>query len=160
MVVGTESPGRAVRVTLRYDVPDPRRPSAAAALAGHAVSVLAAQGVTTAVAVGYGSDAAVSPVAAALRERAGEAGVTLTEVLRAEGQRYWSYVCADPACCPPEGTPYDVTGHPAARALAAAGGRCWPAGKSCPRASPRRAVSSARRCAARPPRPTRRSPGA
>jgi Domain of unknown function (DUF4192) len=123
VVVGTESPGRAVRVTLRYDVPDPRRPSAAAALAGHAVSVLAAQGVTTAVAVGYGSDAAVSPVAAALRERAGEAGVTLTEVLRAEGQRYWSYVCADPACCPPEGTPYDVTGHPAARALAAAGGQ-------------------------------------
>ena len=123
VVVGTESPGRAVRVTLRYDVPDPRRPAAAAALAGHAVSVLAAQGVTTAVAVGYGSDAAVSPVAAALRERAAEAGVTLTEVLRAEGQRYWSYVCADPACCPPEGTPYDVTGHPAARALAAAGGQ-------------------------------------
>ena len=123
VVVGTESPGCAVRVTLRYDVPDPRRPTAAAALAGHAVSVLAAQGVTTAVVVGYGSDAAVSPVAAALRERAGEAGVTLTEVLRAEGERYWSYACTDPACCPPEGTPYDVTGHPAARALAAAGGQ-------------------------------------
>ncbi len=121
VVVGTESPGAAVRVTLRYDVPDPRRPAAATALAGHAVGVLAAQGVTTAVAVGYGSDAAVSPVAAALRERAAEAGVTLTEVLRAEGQRYWSYVCADPACCPPEGTPYDVTGHPAARALASSG---------------------------------------
>ena len=116
-MVGTETPGAAVRVTLRYDVPDPRQPTAAAALAGHAVGVLTAQGVTTAVAVGYGSDAAVSPVAAALRERAAEAGVTLTEVLRAEGQRYWSYVCANPACCPPEGTPYDVTGHPAARAL-------------------------------------------
>ena len=123
VVVGTESPGTAVRVTLRYDVPDPGRPSAATALAGHAVGVLAAQGVTTAVAVGYGSDAAVSPVAAALRERAAEAGITLTELLRAEGQRYWSYVCADPACCPPEGTAYDITGHPAARALAAAGGQ-------------------------------------
>jgi hypothetical protein len=121
-VVGTETPGAAVRLTLRYDVPDPRQPAAAAALAGHAVGVLTAQGVTTAVAVCYGSDTAVSPVAAALRERAAEAGVTLTEVLRAEGQRYWSYVCANPACCPPEGTPYDVTGHPAARALAAAGG--------------------------------------
>jgi hypothetical protein len=123
VVVGTESPGSTVRVTLRYDVPDPGRPSAAAALAGHAVGVLAAQGVTTAVAVGYGSDAAVSPVAAALRERAAEAGVTLTEVLRAEGLRYWSYVCANPACCPSDGTPYDVAGHPAARALAAAGGQ-------------------------------------
>ena len=123
VVVGTESPGGAVRVTLRYDVPDPRRAAAATALAGHAVGVLAAQGVTTAVAVGYGSDAAVSPVAAALRERAAEAGVTLTEVLRAEGRRYWSYVCANPACCPPEGTPYDVTRHPAARALESAGGQ-------------------------------------
>ena len=122
MVVGTESPGCTVRVTLRYDVPDPRKPATAVALAAHAVGVLAAQGVTTAVTVGYGSDAAVSPVAAALRERAAEAGITLTEVLRAEGQRFWSYVCADPACCPPEGTPYDVTGHPAARALAVAGG--------------------------------------
>ena len=32
-------------------------------------------------------------------------------------------MCTDPACCPPEGTPYDVAGHPAARALAAAGGQ-------------------------------------
>jgi Domain of unknown function (DUF4192) len=122
VVVGTESPGTAVRLTLRYDVPDPRRPEVAAALAAHAVGVLAAQGVTTAVAVGYGTDAAVAPVADALRERAGEAGISLTEVLRAEHGRYWSYVCANPACCPPAGTPYDVTGHPAARAMAAAGG--------------------------------------
>ena len=160
-MVGTESPGTAVRVTLRYDVPDPRRPAVAVALAAHAVGVLAAQGVTTAVAVGYGSDAAVSPVAAALRERAAEAGITLAEVLRAESQRYWSYVCTDPACCPPEGTPYDVTGHPAARALAAAGGQVLAGpGRAVRHASPRRAGSSARRCAARPPRRTRRSPGA
>jgi hypothetical protein len=121
-VVGTESPGAAVRLTLRYDVPDPRRPGLAAALAAHAVGVLAAQGVTTAVAVGYGTDAAVAPVAGALRDRAAEAGISLTEVLRAESGRYWSYVCANQACCPPTGTPYDVTGHPAARAMAAAGG--------------------------------------
>jgi hypothetical protein len=123
VVIGTESPGAAVRLTLRYDVPDPRRPAVAAALAAHAVGVLAAQGVSTAVAVGYGGDASVSPVAAALRERAAEAGIALAEVLRAEGQRYWSYVCTEPACCPPEGTPYDVAGHPAARALAAGGGQ-------------------------------------
>ena len=103
VVVGTESPGAAVRVTLRYDVPDPRRPAVGTALAAHAAGVLAAQGVSTAVAVGYGSDAAVSPVAAALRERAAEAGITLTEVLRAEGQRYWSYVCTDQDCCPAAG---------------------------------------------------------
>jgi hypothetical protein len=123
VVIGTEPRTAQVRVTLRYDVPDPRHPRAAAALARHAVSLLAGQGVATAVAVGYGTDAAVSPVAGALRERAAEAGIAVTELLRAEDRRYWSYVCTDPECCPPEGTPFDVTGHPAARALRAAGGR-------------------------------------
>jgi hypothetical protein len=123
VVIGTEPATGHVRVTLRYDVPDPRRPATAALLAGNAVSLLRAQGVTTAVAAGYGTDASVAPVLAALRERAAGAGITMIELLRAENGRYWSYVCADPGCCPPEGTPFDVTGHPAARALRAAGGR-------------------------------------
>jgi Domain of unknown function (DUF4192) len=123
VVVGTQPPDGQVRVTLRYDLPDPADPRAAAALAGHAVSVLSAQGVTAAAAVGYGTDAAVSPVAAALRERAAGAGIAVTELLRVAGQRYWSYVCTDPGCCPAAGTPFDVTGHPAARDLAAAGGQ-------------------------------------
>jgi hypothetical protein len=123
VVIGTEPGTALVRITLRYDVPDPRRPRVAAALARHAVSVLAAQGVTSAVAAGYGTDAAVSPVAAALRERAAAAGIAMTELLRADNGRYWSYVCRDPACCPPEGTPFDVTDHPAARTLRAAGSR-------------------------------------
>ena len=121
VVIGTEPRTAQVRVTLRYDVPDPRHPEMAVALAGHAVSLLEAQGVASVVAVGYGTDAAVSPVAAALRERAASAGMAVTELLRAEGGRYWSYVCADPGCCPPEGTPFDIAGHPAGRALLAAG---------------------------------------
>jgi hypothetical protein len=123
VVIGTEPGTAMVRVTLRYDVPDPRQPGLAAALARHAVSLLDAQGLMTAVMVGYGPDAAVAPVAAALRERASEAGISVMESLRAQDGRYWSYVCADPACCPPEGTPFDITGHPAARPLSAAGGR-------------------------------------
>ena len=72
----------------------------AVALAGHAVSLLAAQGVTRAVMVGYGPDAAVSPVAAALRERASRSGIAVTEALRAENGRYWSYICRDPGVLP------------------------------------------------------------
>jgi hypothetical protein len=123
VVIGTESGGAQVRVTLRYDMPGPRQPRVAAALARHAVGLLGAQGVKTAVAVGYGTDAEVSPVAAALRERATEAGITMTELLRVADGRYWSYVCTDPECCPPAGTPFDVSRHPAALALQAAGGR-------------------------------------
>ncbi len=123
VVVGTAAPANSVRLTLRYDTPGPGpgHQEAAAALARHALSVLAAQGVTSAAAVGYGPDAAVAPVAAALSEQAAGAGITLTESLRVTGGRYWSYVCADPDCCPPAGTPFDPSAHPAARALAAAG---------------------------------------
>ena len=123
VVIGTSQPGAEVQLTLRYDLPDPAAPRAAAAIADGLVSILAAQGITTAAAIGYGPDRAVSPLAAALLMRAEEAGVTLTEVLRAEDNRYWSYVCSDPRCCPPEGTPFDVSDHPVTRAFAASGRR-------------------------------------
>jgi hypothetical protein len=120
VVIGIEEPGAEVKLTLRYDLPDP---GLAPAVAGHAMSVLTAQRIQTAVAVGYGPEHLVSPVAAALRECAPTTGVTVTELLRTENQRYWSYVCKDPACCPPEGKPFDVRDHPAARAMAAESAR-------------------------------------
>jgi hypothetical protein len=121
VVLGTEPPRSRVQVTLRFNLPDPGDRRRAAEIARDAVSVLSAQGIATAVAVGYGSEQAVSPVVAALREHASRAQITLTELLRAQDQRYWSYVCTSPACCPAEGTPFDIAGHPAARALALAG---------------------------------------
>jgi len=123
VVIGTERPRDQVRVTFRYDLPDPRHPARAAALAEHMVDVLRSQRVSTAAAVGYGPDEAVAPVAAALRERAAAADITIFELLRAEEGRYWSYVCTEPSCCPPDGTPFDVTGHPVTRAFLAAGGK-------------------------------------
>ncbi len=123
VVIGTGQPGAEVELTLRYDLPDPAAPRAAVAIAAGVLNILAVQHITTAAAVGYGADGAVSPVAAALRSRAAEAGITLTDVLRAEDNRYWSYVCADPNCCPPEGTPFNVADHPIARTFAASGRR-------------------------------------
>jgi hypothetical protein len=121
VVIGTGSPRDQVRVTFRYDLPDPRHPDRVAVLAEHMVDVLRSQRVNTAAAVGYGPDEAVAPVAAALRERAADAGITLFELLRAEDGRYWSYVCTEPSCCPAEGIPFDVTDHPVTRAFRAAG---------------------------------------
>ena len=123
VVIGTGQPGAEVQLTLRYDLPDPAATRAAAAIAEGVTSILTMQCITTAAAVGYGADRVVSPVAAALRSRAAEAGITLTEVLRAEDNRYWSYVCSNPACCPTDGTPFDVADHPVARAFAASGRR-------------------------------------
>ena len=163
VVIGAELARREVRVTLRYDLPDPGKPRLAAVLAEQAVSLLSAQGVSTAVAVGYGADGAVSPVAAAFLDRAAAAGITVAELLRAEDTRYWSYVCREPACCPPEGTAFDVAGHPAARALRATGGQVLPSredlaatvaaaggqrGRAMRRAT-RQALGNIARCAAR-----------
>ena len=65
VVIGVGQPGAEVRLTLRYDLPDP---GLAPAVAAHAMSVLTAQRIQTAVAVGYGPEHLVSPVAAALRD--------------------------------------------------------------------------------------------
>jgi hypothetical protein len=121
VVLGTEPPRSRVAVTLRFDLPEPGDPGPAEAIADNAVSVLAAQRIATAAAVGYGSAEAVAPVVAALRQRAAQAQITLTELLRAQDQRYWSYVCTSPACCPADGTPFDRSAYPATRALAIAG---------------------------------------
>jgi Domain of unknown function (DUF4192) len=121
VVLGTGHPRAEVEITLRYDLPNPADLRSVAAVAGNVLDILSAQGMTTAAAVGYGGDAEVSPVAGALRSGAAEAGITLTEVLRVEDNRYWSYICANPECCPPDGTPFDVADHPVTRAFAASG---------------------------------------
>ena len=121
VVIGTEPPRAQVRLTLRYNLPDPPDARLAAEIVRHAIGVLAAQHIESAVAVGYGPDGLVTPVADALREQAPRAGIAVTELLRAQAQRYWSYLCTEPSCCPPEGTPFDVKDHPAARAMATAG---------------------------------------
>jgi hypothetical protein len=121
VVLGTGHPRGEVEITLRYDLPDPADQRSVAAVAGNVLDILSAQGMTTAAAVGYGTDAEVAPVVGALRSRAAEAGVTVTEALRVADSRYWSYVCTNPECCPAGGTPFDVADHPVTRAFAASG---------------------------------------
>ena len=57
-------------------------------------------------AVGYGTEALVDPVAYALCDAARQAGIKLRDVLRVDDGRYWSYACGDEACCPAAGTPF------------------------------------------------------
>ncbi|MGI8536812.1 MAG: DUF4192 domain-containing protein [Mycobacteriales bacterium] len=44
-------------------------------------------------------------------ERIEAAGLDVVDAVRCDGSRYWSYVCPDPRCCPPGGTPYDAQGN-------------------------------------------------
>ena len=125
VVIGVAPPRDRIRVTLRYDLPDPPSADLAAEIAAHALGVLSAQRLTAAVAIGYGSEALVTPVAREVREAASQAAIDLKEFLRVADGRYWSYVCGNEKCCPAEGVPFDATAaDPAeAEALAAVGDR-------------------------------------
>jgi Domain of unknown function (DUF4192) len=124
VVIGVAPPRDRIRVTLRYDLPDPPEPDLIADMAAHVVGVLSAQRLTAAVAIGYGAEALVIPVADELRDAAWQAEIDLREFLRVQDGRYWSYVCGNEACCPAEGVPFAAAADPAdAEALAAVGDR-------------------------------------
>jgi Domain of unknown function (DUF4192) len=123
VVIGVAPPRDRVRVTLRYDLPDPPDAEMAAEIVAHAVGVLRAQRLRAAVAVGYGPEAPVTSLAGALRDAAQTAGIDLRDVLRVFGGRYWSHGCGDEACCPAAGTPFDVTDPSAPAGMAGTGTR-------------------------------------
>lgn len=123
-----------VRFTARLELPPPGSSNGcdstdgedgdgdeAAELADYVAEVVAAQQVEQAILVAYGprerADRAIELTAARLGGRA----IGVREMLRAQDGRYWSYVCTNAACCPAEGTPYDVSTSAVAAAATVAG---------------------------------------
>jgi hypothetical protein len=121
VVLGVGGPHARIRLAFRYDLPDPPDERLAADIAEHAAGVLGRQHLETAIIVGYGPGRTVTPVTDVLTPALRAARIDVREVLRVQEGRYWSYVCSDPGCCPPDGVPFDPVSHPAATALAAAG---------------------------------------
>ncbi|QVQ51903.1 DUF4192 domain-containing protein [Spiractinospora alimapuensis] len=64
-------------------------------------------GCTGAILVGFGTADRVTPCVDAARELFTIRSIQVREALRVTDGRYWSYVCDNPRCCPPEGTPFD-----------------------------------------------------
>ena len=121
VVVGLDARRGRIVLAFRYDLPDPPDLAISQDIADHATGVLSKRRVKTAIAAGYGAGTLVTPVAEQLKAGLRDAGITLRDLLRVEAGRYWSYLCQDPGCCPPDGVPFDGQTHPAAAALAAAG---------------------------------------
>ncbi len=120
VVLGLGERSRVV-VTFRYDLPDPFDCDLATDIAQHADYVLGRERISAALLVGYGPAELVAGVAAITSARLTNSGMEVPEVLRADGGRFWSLLCDDVTCCPPEGRSYDPGSHPAAAALTEAG---------------------------------------
>jgi Domain of unknown function (DUF4192) len=121
VVVGLDARRGRIVLAFRYDLPDPPDPARSRDIAEHAAAVLRKRRIKTAIVAGYGAGTLVTPVAEQLTAALRGGGIALRDLLRVQDGRYWSYVCTDPACCPPDGVPFDVSAHPAAVTLAAAG---------------------------------------
>lgn len=108
--------GRSVVVSARYDLdapPEMSVPWVAAAGKEGATSVLFVVYVQTA-----GPPLAHREHVDRLAELATERGLSVTDRLVVAGDRWWSYDCSNPACCPPEGTVIDRAGAAAVGAVA------------------------------------------
>lgn len=100
---------RRIGFRLRADLPPP---DVATALAESLVGHLVAQEPAAVVVLAYGAvdDRCARPAVEALVAQLKEAGVAVVEAARFDGARYFSYLCDEPRCCPPEGVPCDVAG--------------------------------------------------
>ena len=121
VVVGLDARRGRIVLAFRYDLPDPPDAARSRDIAEHAAAVLRKRRIRTAIAAGYGDGTLVTPVAEQVRTGLRGAGIALRDLLRVQDGRYWSYVCTDPGCCPPDGVPFDLSAHPAAAAMTAAG---------------------------------------
>ena len=90
------------------------------------MTVLRQRKLSTVIAVGYGPGERVTPVADALTGALRRGGPRLRELMRVEDGRYWSYLCANPDCCPADGVRFDVQANPAAAAMTVAGLVAYP----------------------------------
>jgi hypothetical protein len=78
-------------------------------------------GIDAVVLVGYGTEPIVTPTVMAVQHAMSRRQIDVRDMLRTSDGLYWSYVCKDPVCCPPEGTPFDVTNTVVAASATVAG---------------------------------------
>lgn len=109
--------GRRIAVSARYDLEAPPE------MAVPWMVAAGREGATSVLVVVY-SDLLDGPPLAhrehadRLAELAAERELTVTDRLAVGADRWWSYDCSNPHCCPPEGTPVDPTGAVAVGAVA------------------------------------------
>lgn len=98
VLIGLDGPR--IAMTLRVDLPHTGQPPIPR---GISRTVLRHNKVRAAVVAGYGPPQRVTRSVDHVRRLLEAEDIELVDALRVTDGRYWSYVCAEPACCPPEG---------------------------------------------------------
>ena len=126
VLLSLRGPRARIGLTLRFDLPSAAGEDDLAAEAAHR---LKADGASRAVAVVYTSETSTGDagtplprrrVVEAWRGRCRDAGIDVDEALLVRAGTWISYLCADPRCCPPDGTPLPAVGSSPALGLVAA----------------------------------------
>ena len=107
VVASLHGPRQRLGFSMRLDLPPPEHIDMVAC---QVADLLRRYDTRAALVVAYaGDDSVADPLVEACVDRLTLDGVEVVEALRCDGSRYWSYRCTDPVCCPPTGTPYDVS---------------------------------------------------
>lgn len=102
-LVAVGSGGPHVSCALRFDLPLGEE------AAHHLAVLLEHHGFPRAMLAGYGPAELVTPAIELAKAALGAASIDLVEAVRITGERYWSYLCSDPSCCPAEGVRLTTT---------------------------------------------------
>ncbi|MDF5759018.1 DUF4192 domain-containing protein [Spongiactinospora sp. TRM90649] len=116
--------GRTAAGILRFDLSQEAEETAEQTT--QAARLLVRNGIRQALLVGYGPGTRVTPVMDAAMQAMCSAGIGVGDALRVEDGRYWSYLCPDMTCCPPDGVAVDVSGSVPAATAVLAGMRALP----------------------------------
>jgi Domain of unknown function (DUF4192) len=84
-------------------------------------ATISTYGATGAILIGYGTAGQVHPGMQAADMALAAVSVPVQEALLVDAGRYWSYLCDNPDCCPPDGVPFDPTTSAVAAAATVAG---------------------------------------
>jgi hypothetical protein len=93
-------------VAARDDLPDPEEGRAGVADRATNLCAMAERvGADAVFLTAYGTAERADPTVLELMDECAYQGLRVLEALRAHDGRYWSYLCANPDCCPPGGHP-------------------------------------------------------
>lgn len=118
VVMALHGPRRRFGFSARVDLPPVAK---VPDLARYLVEILRRHDADEVLLVAYATDDAVAGLLVdTLLQWLPRHGIDVLDAYRADGERWFCYTCDD-ACCPADGTPYDLSGHPLVAELVLAG---------------------------------------